>query len=49
MCRNCKSAGMANADGNYTLARTFHESCLWPHSCTCQHATGTQYRRDVST
>jgi|688.fasta_scaffold144787_7 hypothetical protein len=43
MCRNCRSAGDVNAIGTYNVARTLHNTCDYPQSCTCQHGTGHQW------
>lgn len=45
LCNTCAHAGTLNADGESERAARLHENCQYPASCTCQHATGAQYRR----
>lgn len=40
MCGACGNAGYADQYGLPGMARTLHERCEWPATCTCQHAVG---------
>lgn len=40
MCSPCREAGEWNKSGSIETATEFHEKCMYPKSCTCQHRVG---------
>lgn len=46
MCAKCVNAGNAQDWGLPNMARTLHNQCLWPATCTCQHAVGGEWVND---
>lgn len=49
MCAKCVNAGNAQDWGLPNMARTLHNQCLWPATCTCQHAVGGEWVNDSRT
>jgi len=43
ICDACKDGGTNNAEGWDVRAQMFHDACLHPSTCPCQHSTGISY------